>query len=417
MKIKGKLLFIDPGYRHIRTGILDFHPDGAPELVFTKSYDSAGINNGTISSRQEFSTAMRRAFESLRRDSGIDSFEEIWVGHSGQHIRSDNMTEESKLRHNVPVTARLEKHMMKKAEIGIPSDYQLLHSFQQFSSLDGVRMSSATGLLGTNLLSRYHLVFSRKDIINNLRAAFRDAGILPNRFLFNGYTASLAVSHAEEINLGCLVIHLGHSTVDYIVYQEGQPFMTGSINDGWQRVIRDVAMGVSLSVENAEKTMKSSGIAHDIDTNQDGPLNVPNLFGNPSPVTRRQLAVIMSSVIEDLFSLVRDQLKNTICRGHLPGGVFLTGGGAMTRGISYSAMGIFGVHTRVEFPTLPWLNREFDPGWAPIIGMAIEASEKVFPVQKSGKLSSRITGSTSSFLKRMFPKSRVKSDPEGEPEK
>ncbi|MBN1879561.1 hypothetical protein JW823_05565 [bacterium] len=417
MRIKGKLLFIDPGFRYIRTGILDFHQDGAPELVFIKSYESAGINNGTVSSRQEFSAAMRKAFENLRRESGIESFGEIWIGHSGQHIRSDNVTEESKLRHNVPVTARLEKHMMKKAEIGIPSDYQLLHSFQQFSSLDGVRMSSASGLLGTNLLSRYHLIFSRKDIVNNLRAALKDAGILPSRFLFNGYTASLAVSHAEEINLGCLVIHLGHSTVDYIVFQEGQPFITGSINDGWQRVIRDVAMGVSLSVENAEKVMKSSGIAHDIEGNQDGPLNIPNLFGNPSPITRRQLAIIMSTVIEDLFSLVRDQLKNTICRGHLPGGVFLTGGGAMTRGITYSAMGIFGVHTRVEYPMLPWGNQEYEPGWAPIIGMAKEASEKVFPVQVPRDMTSRVVTSTSGFLKRMFPRSRVRTDPEGEPDK
>jgi cell division protein FtsA len=416
MKLKGKLLLVDPGSRQIRMGILDFQNDGAPELVFVKNYESKGLNNGSVSSRSELATSLRRAYEQTRNESGIDSFGEIWVGHSGQCIRSDNVTEESKLRHNVPVTARLEKQMMKNAESRIPGDSQLLHSFQQFSSLDGIRMSSACGLLGTNLLSRYHVVFSRKDVINNLRAAFRDAGLMPTRFLFNGYTASLAVGHAEEFNLGCLVIHLGHTAIDYIVYQEGQPYSTGSLNDGWRRVIRDVAMGVSLSDENAEKVIKSSGVAHDIDTGQDSPLNVPNLFGNPSPVTRRQLAVIMSTTIDEIFTLVRDQLKNTICRGHLPGGVFLTGGGALTRGVAYSAMGVFGVHTRVEYPSLPWITREYEPGWAPLLGMAKEASEKVFPVRIPKKTTARIGYFTSGVVRRMFPKSVQSIDPEGEPE-
>lgn len=417
MKIKGKLLLVDPGCRHIRMGVLEFHPDGAPELIFMKAYPAAGMNNGAVSSRKELAESLRKAYESLRGESGVEQFGEIWVGHSGQHIRSDNVTEESKLRHNVPVTARLEKQMLSRSEAHIPSDYQLLHSFQQFSSLDGVRMNSSVGLVGTNLLSRYHLIFSRKAVINNLRAAFKDAGMNLDRILFNGYTASLAVSQSEELNLGCLAIHLGHSTIDYVVYQEGQPFMSGSISDGWSRVIKDVAMGVHISTENAEKVMMTAGNAHDIDADQDGPLNVTTLFGDPSRLTRRQLAIIMSASIDEIFAQIRDQLKNSICRGHIPGGVYLTGGGAMTRGITYSAMGIFGVQTRVEYPILPWGTREYDPGWAPVIGMVREASEKVSPVKQTDGVLAKIVVGTKDLGKRMFPGSKDLSDPEGEPEK
>ncbi|MCD4655850.1 cell division protein FtsA [bacterium] len=417
MKLKGKLLLIDPGCRYIRMGVLEFHSDGAPELIYMKAYLSAGMNNGAVSSRKALAESMRQAYESLRGESGVDQFGEIWVGHSGQHIRSDNVTEESKLRHNVPVTARLERQMLGKAEMHIPSDYQLLHSFQQFSSLDGVRMSSSTGLVGTNLLSRYHLIFSRKAIINNMRAAFKDAGIRPSRFLFNGYSSALAVSQAEEINLGCLAIHIGHSTIDYIVFQEGQPFMTGSINDGWHRLIKDVAMGIHISTENAEKIIMSSGNAHDIDADHDAQLNVTTLFGDPSRLTRRQLAIIMASTIEEIFGQIRDELKNSICRGHIPGGVFLTGGGAMTRGITTAAMGIFAVQTRVEYPVLPWSTREYDPSWAPIIGMIREASEKVSPVKETAGMLAKIVVGTRELGKRMFPGSEEPGDPEGEPEK
>jgi len=416
MKLKGKLLLIDPGSRHIRMGILEFHSDGAPELTYLQAYPAAGMNNGAVSSRKELAQVMRTSYEKFRGESGVDQFGEIWVGHSGQHIRSDNVTEESKLRHNVPVTTRLEKQMLGKAEVHIPGDYQLLHSFQQFSSLDGVRMNSSVGLLGTNLLARYHLIFSRKAVLNNIRAAFKDAGIQPTRYLFNGYSAALAVCQAEETNLGCLAIHIGNSTIDYIVFQEGQPFMTGSINDGWQRLIKDVAMGIQISMENAEKIIKSSGSAHDIDADQDAQLDVKTLFGDPSRLTRRQLAVIMSASIEKIFSQIRDELKNAICRGHIPGGVFLTGGGAMTRGITNAAMGIFGVQSRVEYPVLPWSTREYDPGWAPVIGMIREASDKISPVQEINGVFAKILGGTRDLGKRMFPGSVEPNDPEGEPD-
>ncbi len=417
MSLKGKLLFIDPGSRFIRMGVLDFHSDGAPDLVFVNSYESKGINNGSVSSRGELSDSLRNAYEKCRSDSGISSFKEIWVGHSGQSVRSDNITEETKLGHNAPITARLEKQMMKNAESRIPVDSQLLHSFRQFLFLDGVQIESDSRLLGMNLLSRFHVVFSKKDVINNFRAAFREAGLRPSRFLFNGYTASLAVGHAEEFNLGCLVIHLGHSTVDYIVYQEGQPFITGSLNDGWRRVIREVAMGASLSDENAEKVIKDFGVAHDIDPGQDGALDVINLFGQTSQVTRRQLAIIMSATIEEIFSIIRDRLKDTICRGHLPGGIFLTGGGALTRGIAYAAVSVFGVHTRVEYPSLPWIKQEYEPEWAPLLGMAKEASENIFYVPIPEKTGARIGFFGSRIIKGMFPKSAQANDPEGEPEK
>ncbi|MGB3977338.1 MAG: cell division FtsA domain-containing protein [bacterium] len=417
MNLKGKLLLIDPGSRFIRMGVLDFHSDGAPDLVFVKAYESKGINNGSISSRGEFAAALRNAYENCRHDSGIGSFKEIWVGHSGQSTRSDNITEEAKLRHNVPITLRLEKQMMKNAESRIPGDSQLLHSFRQFLFLDGVKIESDSRLLGMNLLARYHVIFSKKDVINNFRAAFRDAGLKLSRFLFNGYTASLAVGHAEEFNLGCMVIHLGHSTVDYIVYQEGQPYITGSLNDGWRRVIREVAMGESLSDENAEKAIRDYGVAHDIDPSQDTTLDVINLFGETSQVTRRHLAIIMSATIEEIFTIIRDRLKDTICRGHLPGGILLTGGGALTRGIAYSAVSVFGVHTRVEYPSLPWIKQEYEPEWAPLLGMAKEASENIFYVPIPEKTSERIGFFGSRLFKRMFPKSAQDIDPEGEPEK
>ena len=71
MSLKGKLLFIDPGSRFIRMGVLDFHSDGAPDLVFVNSYESKGINNGSVSSRGELSDSLRKCNSALLTDGHV----------------------------------------------------------------------------------------------------------------------------------------------------------------------------------------------------------------------------------------------------------------------------------------------------------------------------------------------------------
>jgi cell division protein FtsA len=417
MKIGDRLLLIDPGYKHIRLGVLLFKNEAAPDLVYTESYESAGMNCGRVSSMDDFSNALRKAIEATRKESGFDSFAEIWVGHSGSHIGCDNVTEEDTLRNNTPVSRGLEKRLMKDAEKRIPGDAQLIHSFKQFTLLDGVRRDNVKDLIGSKIASRYHIVYSMKSVISNLRNAFGAAGMKPSYFLFNGYTASIAVGHREEFNLGCLVIHLGHTTVDYIVYQEGQPFLTGSVNDGWSNVIRDVAMELKISESDAEKAIFEYGVAHDLDTRQDMPLNIPNMFGETLQPTRRNLAQAMHARIIEVFTSVCDRLRDTICRGHIPGGIYLTGGGALTRGIAIPAMEVFGVHTRVGYPVLVQKGREYDPSWATILGMTREASGNISPVRIPHRPVSRAGYYLSDYLGRMFPRKKDKHDPESEPNK
>ncbi len=417
MKTGDKLLLIDPGFKNIHMGILLFEDIARPDLVYTNAFESSGMNCGRVSSLNDFSHAIRHAFESARKESGFDSFAEVWVGHSGEHIRYDNVTEEFTLKNNTPITERLEKQLMKKAEEHIPGDAQLIHSFKQFTLLDGVRMVNVKNMMGAKVASRYHVVFSLKNVISNLRKAFRSAGITPSRLLFNGYAASKAVAHEEEFKLGCLVIHLGHSTVDYIVYQEGKPFMSGSINDGWASVIRDVAMELKISEPDAEKAICDHGVAHNLDTAADIPLSITNLFDETQQPTKMNLAEAMNARIIELFNSVRDQLRNTICRGHIAGGVMLTGGGAMTQGIAHPAMEVFGVHARVEIPSLSWKARDFSPALAPIIGMTKEASHQITPVRIPQRPASRFKYYFSDYLGRMFPKKRDKNDPESEPSK
>ncbi len=225
----------------------------------------------------------------------------------------------------------------------------------------------------------------------------------------------MGVVGGEERSLGCMVLHIGATTCDYIVYQEGEPFISGSTNEGWSRLARDIAMAIQIPLDKAEDLMVNSGSTFDMGDGDEIPLNVKTLFGDPSRLTQRHLVKIMSCAAEEILVTIREQLKHTICRGHLSGGIIITGGGANTRGLVHSCNEIFGVPVRIGHPVLPWNPDEFHPDWSPIIGTAVLAAQEFTPRLRPESVGEWVTGPFMALCKRMFPSAKDPREPEGEP--
>lgn len=416
MKRSGNFLLIDVGSSKIRTAIMQYGNDGTCSLDHHGIFESSGFNCGTISEYRQAVQSIKLAVDATFEHAGLRKADEVWVGHSGAHVRSENISEEIELAHNQPVTARIEKKMFQKASLRVPKDHELLHCFPRCTLLDGIARESPQNLIGNQLLSNYHVVYSRLPVINNIRRAFKEVKLDVSRFLFNGYAASCSVLEPNDKVLGCLLIHIGASTCDYIVYQEGRPYLSGSINEGWSRLIKDIAMAVHVPPEEAERLMKSDGSTSEFLEKEDQEIRTKTLFGDTTRVKRRSLNRIMNSAADDILTSIRDNLKSTLCRAHLPAGVILTGGAALTNGLIRSVMHVFGVQTRVGQPVFPITSTEFSPDLAALIGSACIAVSELQINPKGADSDATILSATKNVLKKLFPGPKNPSEPEGEPE-
>ncbi|MBN1552968.1 cell division protein FtsA [bacterium] len=415
MKHFGSVLLMDIGTRKIRTAVVEARDEFSLDISHLGEYQSDGFNCGAVSDLECTSESISIAINETRKQTGIRKFKEIWVGHSGCHIRSDNIAEIQSIAHNRVVTERFENRMNQRVMHHVPADHYLLHTFHRSSTIDGITRRSAVGLTGSRLVSSFHLVYTRLAVINNIQNAFNKAGYSVDKFVFNGYAASLSVLESDEKAMGCMVIHIGSTTCDYIVYQEGQPFLCGSINEGWSRLAKDVAVGVQIPMDRAENLILSDGCTSDILIAEDRPLNVKTFFGSPSRLTRRHLAKILSAAADEILCGIRDNLKGTICRGHLPAGVILTGGGAVTNGLVYSAENVFGVTSRIGDPLMPGQTRDYDPSWAPVIGLIRMALLEFQPSVRPETMWEYLSYPFISMWIHMFPNPKDPVEPEGEP--
>lgn len=407
-------MVLDIGSQKIKTAVLKSAQDMPFDVVHIGEYDSDGFNGGAVSDLSAASASLKNAIGNSLASCSLKKTTETWVGHSGSHVRSDNIAEIETITSNRLVTQRTENRIRQRVAGQVPAGHMLLHCFLRSSSLDGVNTRSAVGLTGNRLVSRFHLVYTRIAIINNIKQAFQKAGHDVDRFIFNGYASSLSIIDHNERIMGCLVINIGATTCDYIVYQEGRPFLCGSLNEGWIRLAKDVAVGVQIPLNRAEELILAEGTTSDITIGEDQVLNIRNFFGDRSRLTRRHLAKIMGCAVEEMFCSIRDNLKGAVCRGHLPAGIILTGGGALTNGLTYSAENVFGVMAKVGDPVFPGQTRSYSPSWAPLLGLMIHATTEFKASMHPESPLEHITYPITRLWEHMFPCAQDPKEPEGE---
>jgi cell division protein FtsA len=154
-----------------------------------------------------------------------------------------------------------------------------------------------------------------------------------------------------EREMGVVVCDVGGGTCDLAVYIEGAVWHTGVIPVGGDHLTNDIAQGLHLPAETAEAVKIRHGLAKRSMTDEAQAFAV-RPFGQDGTVNirRANLAAIIEPRVEELFSLVRQEIKRSGYDGLLPAGLVLTGGTSLLPGIREMASDVLQLPVRTAGP-------------------------------------------------------------------
>jgi cell division protein FtsA len=117
---------------------------------------------------------------------------------------------------------------------------------------------------------------------------------------------------------------------------------------GGDHLTNDIAKGLHLPHESAElvKERHGHGLRHAVEAQQTFAVRP---FGHERPLhfSQSDLVAIIEPRIEELFLLVRQEIKRAACDGLLPAGLVLTGGTSMLPGIREVASNVLQLPVRL----------------------------------------------------------------------
>jgi cell division protein FtsA len=220
--------------------------------------------------------------------------------------------------------------------VNLPQNRTIIHTLTKEFMVDGVGdIVDPLGLSGSRLEVQSLIIDAFSPHIKSLIRAVELSGGDVSGLVFSPLVAARAALSKRQRDLGTALIDLGFGTTGVTVYEENRLLGVSKFPVGASNIANDLAVGLKIPVDAAEEIKLHYGyaIAREVGTKEVVELGkfVPEAKGN---VSRRFIAEIIESRLEEIFDMVSNELKLIQKFGQLPGGVVLVGGGAKLPGLT-----------------------------------------------------------------------------------
>jgi cell division protein FtsA len=242
----------------------------------------------------------------------------------------------------------IEEDIMRIEEVAtlgkVPANREILEVVPHAYKLDGQdNIKNPVGMTGTRLEIDAHVVSVLTPNLLNLQKAVESAKVLPRTIVVAGVAAARAVLSEQQIENGVALIDIGGSTTNIAVYEEGDLQFTAVIPIGGINITNDLAIGLQIDQEIAEKLKIEHASA--ISSKDTSGISLEH-GGEIYSFSTADIDEIVEARLEEIFEAVNKELARAGRAGKLPSGVILTGGTAQLKGISDYAKESLGLAAR-----------------------------------------------------------------------
>jgi cell division protein FtsA len=163
--------------------------------------------------------------------------------------------------------------------------------------------------------------------------------------------SSEAVLTPEEKELGAAIIDIGGGTTDLVIFSKGSIKHTAVFSLAGNHITSDLSMGLRTPMEEAEKMKIRYGCSLTSLVRKDETIEVPSVGGRkPRVLSRQTLGEIIEPRVEEILTLVHNEVVRTGYGNLIASGVIVTGGSAIMEGVPELAEQIFNVPVRRGTP-------------------------------------------------------------------
>jgi len=401
---------VDIGSSKIATIIASLD-DGEENIrvLGSSSINSRGVRKGQVVNIDEATGAIIDSVEAAERMAGYN-IADVYVSVGGQHIASQNSK-------GVVAIAEPEEEISEEdvrrvieaaKAISLPSSREIIDVVTRNFNVDGQEgIADPVGMSGIRLEVETHIVTGSTTAIKNLTKCISEVGANITGRIATASASAEAVLSETEKELGVILVDLGGGTTSSVIFIEGSPVFTSVIPVGARNITNDLAIGLRLPLEVAEKVKVFIGGETKVSKsknekelkkshNDDDELDLTVIEGidEAKKVSKKTLIEgIIRPRLNEIFSLVGVEIKKSGFGGMTPSGIVLCGGGAMTAGIVDSARRTLSLPVRVGTPkgVVGLVDDILSPEFATLVGLIKYALKR--RVEPSNRLSlGRISG-------------------------
>lgn len=358
---------IDVGSSKIATLIASVDESGKINLIGVSSTTSKGVRKNQVVDIDEAVLAITESVEASERMAGY-SISSAFVALGGPQIESVN-------QHAVVAVSEPEGEIKSSdiqrvndaaRAIPLPSSREILHVIPRTFTVDGQEgIKDPIGMTGVRLETETHIITGSSTSMRNLVKCVSEVGIDVTELVFSGIASSIAILTDTEKELGVVLIDIGGETTDVVIFIDGSVSYSSVVPIGARHITSDMAVGLRVSLDSAEKIKVSLGKIEKTPANpqsfedevvksskkkEEEFLDIKSL-GLTEDVQKISKKAVVDGIIrprlQEIFKYVGKELKKSGYGTQIPSGLVICGGGAQTVGVLDQAKYVLGFPARL----------------------------------------------------------------------
>lgn len=294
------------------------------------------LRKGIIVDLEATISSISEALEQAERMSGI-KIDRVILGLGGAHIDSQTSKGVIAVSHpNGEVTHKDRDRAIDAAQaIAQPTNREILHVIPQSFILDGQGgIKDPVGMNGIRLEVETHIITTSSPAIKNLEKCVFQSGLGIIEPVFNILAESETHLSNQQKEIGAVLIDIGASTTQIIVYEEGTIVHSAVIPLGGTLITNDLAIGLKTSLEIAEQVKIKYGSAAPARISETKTIDLSKISETEKGTeSQKYIAEIIEARMSEILEMVGNELKKVKRNAKLPAGAVFTGGSSQIDGL------------------------------------------------------------------------------------
>lgn len=366
---------------------------------------SQGVKSGMVIDLDRAEAAIRQTVDAAERMAGV-TVDSLIVNVTAGRLKSETFSATINLGGHEVDEADIKRVLATGAKKAIKAERDVVHSLPVSFSLDverGVR--DPRGMVGETLGVDIHVLTGDAMPMRNLEVAINRSHLSVESMVATPYASGLAALVDDELEMGAACIDMGGGSTSFSIFSDGRFAYADSIPIGGHHVTLDLAKGLSVRLDDAErlKVVHGSVIASASDDHNIISIQpMGDESGVQHQIPRSVMTRIIQARVEETLEIVRDRIARSGFGATIGKRVVLTGGASQLSGLPELARRILGRNVRIGRPLgiagLPEAAK--GPAFSTPVGLLVYPQMAALEnVMRSDGLAMRMTGTGGRLLR------------------
>jgi cell division protein FtsA len=348
---KDLIVGIDIGTSKVVTIIGEVTDENSVHVVGIGSHPSKGLKRGVVVNIESTVQSIQRSVEEAELMAGCQ-VHSAYTGIAGSHIKGFNSHGIVAIKGQEVTQADVHRVIDAARAVAIPADQKILHILPQEYIIDNQDcIREPVGMSGVRLEAKVHIATGAVSAAQNIVKCVESCNIDVNDVILEQLASSYSVLTEDEKELGVCLIDIGGGTTDMAIFIDGAIRHSAVIPIAGDQVTNDLAIALRTPTQNAEKLKKQHACCLVEMAEESEMIEVPSVGGRkPRNISRKVLAEVCEPRYDELFRLVRAELRRSGFEQLIASGIVITGGASQIEGGLELAERVFDIPVRLGMP-------------------------------------------------------------------